>query len=146
MLGQLDRPDVVVIADFEAGLGTLLRLDARPLDVVVVVVEPTAKSLEVGRRAADLVRERSLGRLVVTANRVRDQGDRERAAAVFPGTDLVVVCEEDAILQAERAGVAPLDAAPQAPGVVALVALAERLLAYEADQPARPVRRALPLG
>ena len=128
MLGQLATPDAVVVADFEAGLGTVMRLDGRPVDVVVVV-EPTAKSLEVGRRAADLVRECRLGRLVVAANRIRDEEDVTRVAAAFPGLELVLVPDDQAIIDAERRGAAPLDAAADSPAVRALVSLAERLTA-----------------
>jgi CO dehydrogenase maturation factor len=128
LLGQLARPDRVVVADFEAGLGTILRLDGHPVDVVVVVVEPTAKSLEVGRRAAESVREGGLGRVVVTANRVRDDQDAMRVREAFPGLDVVLVPDDPAVVAAERTGLAPLDAAPDAPAVRALVALAERLL------------------
>ena len=128
MLGQLARPDRVVVADFEAGLGTVLRLDGSPLDVVVVVVEPTAKSLDVGRRAAESVREGGLGRIVVAANRVRDDEDVARVRAAFPDDELVLVPDDPAIVDAERRGLAPLDAAPDAPGVRALVGLAESLL------------------
>lgn len=129
LLTDLERPDLIVVADFEAGLGTVLRLDGRPVDVVVVVVEPTSKSLEVGRRAADLVRESGLGRIVVSVNRVCDEDDAARVAAVFPGLDLFMVPDDPAILEAERRGVAPLDGAAEAPGVRALVRLAEGLLA-----------------
>ena len=128
MLGQLARPDRVVIADFEAGLGTVLRLEGNPVDVVVVVVEPTAKSLEVGRRAAESVLEGQLGRVVVTANRVRDDADASRVRAAFPGAELTLVPDDPAIVEAERAGVAPLDATPGSPGVRMLVELAESLV------------------
>ncbi len=117
----------MVVADFEAGIGTVLRL-TDPVDVVVVVVEPTAKSLEVGRRAAETVTAAGLGRVVVTANRVRDDDDGARVRAAFPGLTPVLVPDDAAIVAAERLGVAPLDAAPDAPGVRALVALAESLL------------------
>jgi len=127
LLGQLARPDRVVIADFEAGLGTVLRLDA-PVDVVVVVVEPTVKSLEVGRRAAETVREAALGRIVVTASRVRDKADAQRVREAFPGLEVGMVPDDPAVVDAERRGLAPLDAAPDAPAVRALVALAESLL------------------
>ena len=129
MLGQLERPGRAVVADFEAGLGTVLRLDGRSVDVVVVVVEPTAKSLEVGRRAADAVREGGLGRVVVTANRVRDADDEARVHAAFPDSDPVLVPDDPAIVAAEQRGEAPLDAAAESPGVRALVDLAEKLLA-----------------
>lgn len=128
MLGQLARPGRVVVADFEAGLGTVLRLNGSPVDVVVVVVEPTAKSLEVGRRAAETVRAADLGRVVVTANRVRDDDDAARVRDAFPDLEPVLVADDPAIVHAERRGLAPLDAAPGAPAVRTLVALAESLL------------------
>lgn len=118
----------MVVADFEAGLGTVLRLEGNPVDIVLVVVEPTAKSLEVGRRAAESVREAGLGRVVVAANRVRDAQDEARVRAAFPGLEPVLVPDDPAIVDAERQGVAPLDAAPGAPALRALVALAESLL------------------
>ena len=99
-----------------------------PVDVVVIVVEPTAKSLEVGRRAADTVREARLGRVVVTANRVRDDQDAQRVRDAFPGVEVAMVPDDPAIVEAERRGLAPLDAAPDAPAVRALVALAQSLL------------------
>jgi len=127
LLGQLEGPGVVVVADFEAGVGTVMRLDGRPVDVVVVVVEPTAMSLEVGRRAAEVVQAKGLGRLVVTANRVRDEQDAERVREAFPDVEVVLVPDDPAIVAAERDGRAPLDAAPDAPAVLALVALATSL-------------------
>jgi CO dehydrogenase maturation factor len=127
LLGQLARPDRVVIADFEAGLGPVLRLQGNAVDVVVVVVEPTAKSLEVGRRAAETVRELGLGRVVVAANRVRDDEDEARVRAAFPDLDPVLIPDDAAIVDAERRGLAPLDAAPDAQAVRALVALADDL-------------------
>lgn len=128
LLAQLATPSRSVIADLEAGLGTIMRLEESSVDVVVVVVEPTTKSIEVGRRAAESVREAGIGRVVLTANRVRDDEDAARVRAAFPGFDPVLVPDDQAILDAERRGVAPLDAAPAAPGVRALVGLAEHLL------------------
>jgi len=127
LLRELVMEDGVVVADFEAGLGTVMRLAGCPVDVVVVVVEPTAKSLEVGRRAADLVAETSLGRLVLVANRVRDKDDVARIAAVFANLEPVLVPDDEAIVHAERDGLAPLDAAPDSAAVRALVGLAEGL-------------------
>ena len=127
MLGQLARTDRTVVADFEAGLGTVLRMDA-PVDVVVVVVEPTAKSLDVGQRAADSVTASGYGRIVVVANRVRDDADAERVRAAFPDAQVFLVPDEPAVVAAERQGVAPLDAAPESPGVRALIELGDHLV------------------
>ncbi len=129
LLGRFARPDLVVIADFEGGLGTLMRLGGNPVDVVVVMVEPTEKSLEVGRRAVGLVRESGLGRLVVVANRVADGADGQRVAAAFPGLDVVIIPDDPALVDAERRGLAALDAAPEASAVLALARLAEHVMA-----------------
>ena len=53
LLGSVDFEQAVVIADLEAGIGTLTRVAEEAFDTVLVVVEPTAKSLEVGRRRRD---------------------------------------------------------------------------------------------
>ena len=117
-----------MIADLEAGIGTLTRLGDRGVDAVLVVVEPTPKSLEVGARAADLARHKSLGRVVVVASRVRGDDDLAAVKAAFPGYDVVPVPDDPAIMEADREGVAPLDATPDSPAVRRLVELAESLL------------------
>ena len=119
---------MVVIADLEAGLGTLSRLGDQKVDAVVLVVEPTPKSIEVATRAAALAREKSLGRLVVVANRVGDGGDLAAVRAAFPHDRVVGVPDDPAIVEAERRGLAPLDVAPGAPAVRALTDLAETLV------------------
>lgn len=128
LLGQLERPDRVIVADFEAGLGTIMRLNGNPVDIVVVLVEPTEKSLDVGRRAVETIQQAGLGRIVVVANRIRDDADAARVRAALPGLDAVLVPDDPAIRAAERQGVAPLDAAPDAPALRALVSLAEGML------------------
>lgn len=128
LLGELARPDRLVVADFEAGLGTVLRLQGNPVDVVVVVVQPTEKSLEVGRRAVETIQEAQLGRIVIAANRVDSDEDVARVRAAFPGLEPVLIPDDPAISAAERDGVSPLDRAPEGPALLALVRLAESLL------------------
>jgi CO dehydrogenase maturation factor len=128
LLGSVEFNDVVVIADLEAGLGTLSRLGEKKVDAVVLVVEPTPKSIEVATRAAALAREKSLGRLLVVANRVGDAGDLAAVRAAFPDDQVVGVPDDPAIVEAERRGLAPLDVAPGAPAVRALTDLAETLV------------------
>ena len=128
LLDELDMADGVVIADFEAGLGTLIRMGDRPVDVVVVVAEPTAKSMEVARRAVDLIEQNRLGRVVIAANRVRDDDDLARLRAAFHSHDIVVIPDDPEIGNAERAGSSPLDSAPLTAGVQALIRLAESVV------------------
>lgn len=132
MLGSAHFPDVTVVADLEAGIGTLTRLGPDAVDVVLVVVEPTPKSLDVGARAADVAREKGIRRLIVVANRVREDADRERVAAALGDTAMVFVPDDPVIVAAERRGVAPIDVDPAAPAVRSLVRLAERIADAEA--------------
>jgi CO dehydrogenase maturation factor len=127
LLGSVNSSRVVV-ADLEAGIGTLTRLGDKPVDVVLVVVEPTPKSIEVGTRAAVLVRQRSGGRLIILANRVRDDQDLAAVWAAFPEEEVVAIPEDPAIAEADRRGLAPLDLTPEAPAVRALAGLAEHLV------------------
>ncbi len=112
-----------MICDLEAGVGAVVR--AGGADVVLVVSEPSAKSIEVARRAAEIAAESS--RVIVVANQVRDDADLEAIRAVVGDHELVVVPEEPAIAHADRDGVAPIDVDAEAPGVRALVDLADRL-------------------
>ncbi len=127
MLGNVAPADQLVVADLEAGIGTLTRLADGSVDVVVVVVQPTPKSLEVGSRATALAHDRQLGRLLVVANRVSGDGDLAMVRAAFPGEEVVAVPDDPAVLQADREGRAPLDTAPDAPAVQALLGLVARL-------------------
>ncbi len=110
-------------------MGTLTRLRDQPVDLVLVVVEPTAKSIEAGRRIVGMVRERQLGRIVVVANRIRDDSDLERIVAVLSDNEIVTVPDDPAVRAADREGAGLLDHAPHAPAVAALVGLAQRLAA-----------------
>ena len=117
-----------MLADMEAGIGTLTRLGESGVDAVLIVVEPTPKSIEVASRAMALVEEKGFSRVIVVANRVRDEDDLEQIRKAFPSVDVVAVPDDPAIVEADRQGVAPLDLDPEAPAVLALVELAEKSL------------------
>jgi len=128
LLGSVDfDAEDVVVADFEAGVGTLTRLGEEHVDTVVIVVEATPKSLEVGARAAALAAERTVGRIVVVANRIRHDEDLQTVKDAFPGMEVVGVPHDMKIVEADRKGIAPIDLDPDAPAVRALVALASTL-------------------
>ncbi|MDQ2826136.1 MAG: hypothetical protein M3Y04_04110 [Actinomycetota bacterium] len=128
LLGSVDFDENdVVVADFEAGVGTLTRLGEEHVDTVVIVVEATPKSLEVGARAAALAAERTVGRIVVVANRIRHDEDLQTVKGAFPGMEVVGVPHDMKIVEADRKGIAPIDLDPDAPAVKALIALATTL-------------------
>ncbi len=114
----------MVVADLEAGIGTLTRLSEAAVDVTVVVVEPTPRSIDVARRAVTVARDQAQGRLVVVANKVADDEDRARIREAFADLPIVEVPIDQAVDEADRLGVSPLDHAPGCPAVAALEQLA----------------------
>ncbi len=111
----------------EAGIGTLTRLGHGQLDAVLIVVEPTPRSIEVGTRAAELAVQGRQGRVVVVANQVSGPEDEAAVRLAFAGMELFVVPADPAIVSADQVGVSPLDASPESPAVRALLGLAATL-------------------
>lgn len=127
LVRDLEHGQRTVVCDLEAGLGTLERLEPGHADVILVVVNPTAKSLEVARRAIELTHDRAP--IIVVANRVTCPADFELVRAAVGESELIVIPEDPVIVAADRDGHAPIDLDPDSPGVAALVALADRLAA-----------------
>ncbi|MGH9124182.1 MAG: hypothetical protein ACRDZ8_05570 [Acidimicrobiales bacterium] len=127
MLGSGEFGDSIVVADFEAGIGTITRLGNEKVDVVLVVCEATPKSIEVGSRAADLAREKLLGRVIIVASRVRNDDDLRVVQKAFPDFEVCPVPDDTSIVTADRQGVSPLDLPQPGPAVTALTQLAASL-------------------
>ena len=118
------------ILDTEASPEHLSRGTARHADTMLVVVEPWYKSLETGRRMAGLGRDLGLERVALVANKIRDERELEAVHEFAARHGLEVAAAipyDERLLEAERAGRAPLDHVPDAPAVRAVGELARRL-------------------
>jgi len=125
------RAEDVCILDTEASPEHLSRGTAKYADVMLCVIEPYFKSLETGRRMAELGKDLGLGRVALVANKVRD--DRELEAvhqfAESKGLELAgVIPYDEQMPAAEYAAAAPFDFAPDAPAVAAIGQLAEQVV------------------
>ena len=127
MLGQIESDGRAAIADMEAGIGTLTRMPENSFDLALVVADPSSKSIEVARRAFEIIAERKLGPILLVANKVRDDRDLDLIRAVLGDVEMVVVPEDEAILKADRDGLAPYDVARHSPAVLAIDAISTRL-------------------
>lgn len=130
MLGSVSEPDTTIVADLEAGIGTLTRLAPESVDVVVVVVEPTPRSIDVARRALTVAAEKQQGRIVVLANKVADEADHRRVVDGLADhadqyIQLIAVPHDDLVDRADRLGVSPVDLDAASPAVQAI----EKLIA-----------------
>lgn len=134
LLGELENSRRALIADMEAGLGTLSRMPEASLDVAILVTEPSPKAIEVMRRAAEMIADNKVaGRIVIVANKTRDDADLERvrsavgAIASLTGVEIISIPEDLEVLAADARGVSPIDGAPGSPAVLALTGLAHSL-------------------
>ena len=117
----------MALADMEAGVGTLTRMAETSLDLALVVADSSAKSIEVARRAFEIIAERKLGPTLLIANKIRDDSDLDLIRSALGEVELMVVPEDEAILRADREGQAPYDVARHCAGVRAIEKIAKRL-------------------
>ena len=125
LVRQLEHGERTVVCDLEAGIGTIERIEQGVVDVLLVVANPTGKSLEVARRAIEIAD--GVTEVVVVANRVAGDDDVALMRDVLGDRELFVIPEDPNIAAADRDGLAPIDLDPDSPGVAALVRLAERV-------------------
>lgn len=126
MLSSGEYGDSIVVADLEAGIGTLTRLDPAQVDVTLIVVEATPRSLDVGSRALAIATENNQGRIVVVVNKVEDvDTDTALVRQKLGDVETVLVPNDSAVFDADRRGLALLDHDPKSPAAKALSALAD---------------------
>jgi len=126
VFGEIEAADRHVIADLEAGLNDLIWAHPAPGDTVLIVVEESAKSIEIGVRAVGLAREMGVDRILGVANRCLASGGSERLAEAL-GVDMLALPEDPAVEEASRLGIALLDHAAASPAALAIERIAERL-------------------
>jgi CO dehydrogenase maturation factor len=128
--GENRERDVVI--DMEAGLEHLSRGTGRYVTRFLAVLEPYYRSMETARRVAELATELGVREVLAVANKVRDEADRKAIAEFCAAHGLRLIAEipyDPLLLEAERAGAAPLDYRPpaQSPAMRAMASLARSL-------------------
>lgn len=98
---------------------------------VLVVVEPTAKSLLSARRLARLRNVDNPPRILAIANKTSEPDDAELVAERSGLPVIAAVPQDEALADADRYGHALLDEAPGSPAVKAIDSLVTRLRAEE---------------
>jgi CO dehydrogenase maturation factor len=114
----------------EAGLEHLSIGTLRYIDLLLVVVEPTAKTMLTAHRTHGLALELGIPEVAFVGNRVRHAGDLDRVSsfAAQHGSDLLIaIPEDDTVRWADMRSECVLDAAPDAALVEAVGRLADLL-------------------
>lgn len=100
--------DDALVMDMEAGVEHLGRATARAVNLMLVVVEPGARSLEAARLVKKLAADIGLGRVAAAANKVRGEGDLEIIRKGLGDIELIgSMPYEPAFIEADLAGQPP---------------------------------------
>lgn len=133
-----DQPETLAVVDFEASPEHLSRGTARYADTLLLIAEPYYRSLEATRRIATLAAELPIPRVAVVANKIRSAADAEAVGQFCDRHGLERIAEvpwSDEVVDADRATIPLLDAAPDGQVVAAISELASQVM-YRSPAPA----------
>jgi CO dehydrogenase maturation factor len=107
------RPEDVLILDMYAGVEHLGRATVDFVDAMVIVAEPTRRSLGTAAQIKKLANDIGLTRLWLVGNKVRDDQEAAFLAAESPGLPLLGWLPADlAVQEADRLGEPVYDYVP----------------------------------
>ncbi len=106
--------DEVVILDMEAGVEHLGRATAKAVDKLIVVVEPSRRSVETAYKIDKLAQDIGLQNIAVVGNKIRSQSEREFLISSMPGFEFLgFIPYDQAIVEADLANLPLVDASQQ---------------------------------
>jgi CO dehydrogenase maturation factor len=109
----LFRKDEILILDMYAGVEHLGRATVDFVDMMLVVVEPTRRSLGTAGQIKSLAADIGLTRLMLVGNKVRNQEEADFLRAETPGLPVLGMLPADlAVQEADRLGIPVYDHVP----------------------------------
>jgi len=126
--------DEAVIMDMEAGVEHMGRGTAKHVDIMLIVADPSLKSMETARKIYGLAAEAGIKKAFIIGNKIRNSSESEliqRFAAdnKIPMLDFVPYDEQ--ILKVDMQGETPLEYAEDSVGIAAIQKIGEKLLKYK---------------
>jgi CO dehydrogenase maturation factor len=119
-----------VIVDMEPGLEHLGRGTAEHMDALLIVVEPYFRSLLTAERILDLALQLDIPHIFLVANRVRNSKEQQAIERFCHDRHLTLLASipyDEAVVEAEENGQAPVDYSPGCPAVREMFRLANEL-------------------
>ena len=108
------RRNELVLLDMYAGVEHLGRATADAVDAMVVVVEPTARSLGTAAQIKKLAEDLKLARLYLVGSKVQGDSDRDFITQGSPGLPVLGFLPDDPhVREADRQGIAVYVGAPE---------------------------------
>jgi CO dehydrogenase maturation factor len=123
--------DEIVVVDMEAGVEHMGRGTASQVDIMLVVVDSSRKSLEIAKKISGLAHDAGIKTVLIVGNRVRDAEEKELITDfteknALPLLDLIPY--DDTVIKADRVGEAPLKYAETSESIKAIQGIGEKLL------------------
>lgn len=108
------RRDEVVLLDMYAGVEHLGRATADAVDAMLVVVEPTARSLGTAKQIMDLANDLKMKHLFLVGSKIQGDEDLQFIQDNSPGLDVLgLLADDPRVRQADREGVSVYDLSPE---------------------------------
>lgn len=123
----LGRRDIVVI-DMVAGLEPMSRGAIRGVDIVLCVVEPSQKSVDVALKIEKFAQDIKVKRLEFIANKIKGDKEVEFLEKGIGRKVFHVVPYDEAVVEADLMGISLLDYKPYSPAVRSLALLKDKIV------------------
>ncbi len=108
------RRDEVVLLDMYAGVEHLGRATASAVDAMLIVVEPTARSLGTAKQIKSLAQDINLNRLYIVGSKIRDDSDRDFIELNAPDLEVIgYLPVDERVIEADRRGEAVYKQSPE---------------------------------
>jgi len=123
--------DEVVVMDMEAGVEHMGRGTAGHVDIMLIVADPSLKSMETARKIYGLAAEAGIKKALIIGNKIRNSSESktiQRFAADNKIPILDLVPHDEQILKADMQGETPLNYAEDSVGIATIRKIGEKLL------------------
>ncbi|MHA1712463.1 MAG: nucleotide-binding protein [Candidatus Ranarchaeia archaeon] len=126
----IGRKDIVVL-DLEAGVEHLGRASSRGVDLMLIMIEPGIRSIQIASQITKLARDIGITNIQAVLNRIRSADDVRRIKEKLVGVNIPVIGElpfDDSLIRADLAGKSPIDYDPDSPTVQAISRICETII------------------
>jgi len=126
--------DEAVVMDIEAGIEHMGRGTAKHMDTMLIVVDPSLRSMETAKKIYGLAMEAGIKKASMLGNRIADASQGKLIKQFAANNDiplLGLIPYDEKILKADIKGETPLKFAKYSEGIVAIQKIGENLLGQE---------------
>ncbi|MEM2607000.1 MAG: AAA family ATPase [Ignisphaera sp.] len=125
----LGRKDVVIL-DMVAGLEPLSRGTIKNIDLMLCVVEPSIKAIDVALKMEKFANEIGIKKIEIVANKIKKEEDIINIEKNLQKKLFHYIPYDESVIEADTYGISLIDFKPSSPAVRALEQLKKKILMY----------------